>query len=623
MIGKLIEAKKVKGKARRYMKALATYISDASPERARRLDEEFGTDVHGQRHEDLTMGLDLADYVAGARAKPEKVAFTAALIGGEPVDWATGYDEAMRRLDLLRKGNVKGVRHVVFSVREPHGPTEEQAAEIFRILCREAGCDDAVVLLGAHEDTDNPHVHGAIVTVGENGEALGFGAVDDAPDAVPGRQAKLAVHRTIAWAEHLQGWSRESGGLFEVVDGVIHRRDDRDAPARDGGQLSQYAREKEAKGFWSLERIAREEVMPVLKAPDATWQSVHRRLAPLGLAVRQRNNGGVVVAGETSIKLSTVDRTLSWSRLTAGPLGEYEPPPEDLTLAPFAPWVCDEGKARRFVLLKEREAAANQQIDTVIAQLQQTRDDAVAALKGSLPKSLGSGKAARAARILNAEVLGTASAEIAAGFDARIAALRALRGGLARDLMSFDPAAIDFSAVAGAAVGVVAANMVAWVPGEPITPIDVPGYYAEQHDGRVDYRRIGDPARRPAFSDCGSIIWLNVDDEDAIRAMIRIGEARWGSVAAFGTPAEVARLRAVGAAMGVKVGDAGVRSGRTPRRPGRRPRAIDLATCRYKALPERAREAVDDQWLAAVDTDRRERSAGELAAARHATDLSR
>lgn len=581
MIIRLIDRKGGSKGALRYARNLATYMADADPRRLQ-------LDAAG-----LDYGLTLSAYMTRERGRNdvprERVLYRAALLGSDAAGWDDGLAEMERRLERRSSRVKKPARHVVLSYRAGEEPTERQCHEAVTMLAEELGCEAATILWAAHVDTDNVHVHALFVTVDpDTGAALPFGQGAD------GRAAhREAMQRAIARIEHAQRLQAEVGSRYEVVDGHVVRRPEQSeaAPSRKRTPLRQEILAfEERSGFASFTRVTQDVAGPILD--DAgSWQQLHRELAVHGIGIRPKDNGGELHAGDEHVKLSNVDRRHSWSQLVKPDrLGPYVKP-KGIDRAAYEPRILDEAKAAVWLKRRDAEQTIAAAIEQRVAALIAARDAALAEVKASIAAHrddlAGFDGDARLRRDIAAawpRIGADAIATLGAAFDARIAAVRALRHAVAG---TDDIDAIDLDGI-----GVLDAGMIMPWHGDPgVPPVTaIEGYEAERSGDIVRYWARDDRRRQdqPAMVDAGAIIWVNDTSDRTIGAALRLGQQRYGDVAVFGDQDYLARCRALADALGIEltvitVAEARRRAKRGSRQQARR-HALDKAQSDAEAL---------------------------------------
>lgn len=205
------------------------------------------------------------------------------------------------------------VNHYVLSWREGEVPSPEQIEQAVDLFLGELGLSEHQTIFGVHVDTDNRHLHIAVNRVH--------------PDTLkvikPNKGFDIEVaHQAIARIEHLQGWSREERGRYQVeVTGELTRDEASKAKPR---QPAQPKRDMEQRtGEKSAERIAIENAPAIVKS-SRSWQELHSRFAIAGMRYERTGSGATIFIGEVGVKASSADRGASLAQLQKR-FGPYEP----------------------------------------------------------------------------------------------------------------------------------------------------------------------------------------------------------------------------------------------------------------------------------------------------------
>ena len=250
---------------------------------------------------------DLCRYIRNARShvdtrltsnqEPEKVLCTGAL------NMAFDHEEAqiseMAGLAAKAKSG-DPVTHFVLSWPSHEQPTKEQLHEAAKIFVREIGMDGHQVVYGAHQNTENCHLHLAINRV--NSESLQVDKINKGFD-------RRAAARAICVIEHEQGWTPEKNAMYRMTENGPALVENREK------SLSQGAQDAEKKtGNLSLERRAKELAPEIALA--TSWQDLHLRLAAHGVTYEKRKGGAILKFGKSGfVKASTASRESSLKNL--------------------------------------------------------------------------------------------------------------------------------------------------------------------------------------------------------------------------------------------------------------------------------------------------------------------
>ena len=250
---------------------------------------------------------DLCRYIRNAKShmtdrpistqEPEKVLCTGSL------GMAFNHEEAqiaeMAGLAAKAKSG-DPVCHFVMSWPSHEQPTPAQIHEAARLFVHEIGMDGHQVVYGAHQNTENCHLHLAINRV--NPESLQIDKINKGFD-------KRAAAKAICVIEHSQGWTPEKNAMYRMTE---------NGPALVEGReksLSQGAQDAEKKtGNLSLERRAKDLAPEIALA--TSWQDLHLRLAAHGVTYEKRKGGAILKFGKSGfVKASTASREASLKSL--------------------------------------------------------------------------------------------------------------------------------------------------------------------------------------------------------------------------------------------------------------------------------------------------------------------
>ncbi|MEK6291020.1 MAG: TraI/MobA(P) family conjugative relaxase [Paraburkholderia tropica] len=216
------------------------------------------------------------------------------------------------------------VFHFVISWREGEQPTSEQAFEAGRMALDSLDMppDDHQHVFAIHRDTDNVHLHVVVNRVSqETGRAVHPGL------------SYLKLDQCMREVELRQGWAHDNGPF------VARQRDGQSTVERNRERLKSAARPSRAQEmevFAGIESLAgyiegapKQDLLAVLKSPDATWQDVHEALARHGLELRIKGQGLAIYARDRGelmpVKASSVHEQLGKGKLEKQ-LGPYVEP---------------------------------------------------------------------------------------------------------------------------------------------------------------------------------------------------------------------------------------------------------------------------------------------------------
>lgn len=526
MIIKLIATKPKPKGVERYARYLANYMADGDRRWLR--PDAIGRDYG------LTLTAYMSSPFADGEALQERVLYRGALIGGENRAWEQGTADIENRLKTRSRKAKKPVRHAVLSCRSGEVIDERDCAEAVLTLAKELGCEKAAILWAAHGDTDNFHLHIMFVNVDpDSGAAIPFGQESD------GRAGyKEAMQRAVARIEHAQGLQAEAGARYRLMGEELVRNPVPVQSESTGSKRAPLRQEvlawENQSGFASFTRYAQDIAGPILDE-TASWRQLHERLAPCGLSLRKSRNGGEIFAEGEHVKLSSIDRRHSWSKLE-GRLGTFEDAGA-IVAVPYRPRVLDSAKARRWLQRDRQLREINERIDGRISQLLAARDAAlqkaneqVSAYRADLSGLEGDPRLRRDIASAWPQLRAAATAVIGAAFSSRIEAVRGLRHAAAE---SADLDQVDIANIGSPDVGIQAL----WPSPHVIPDIAAPeGFDGERRGDVVCYWPQNDTSRegQPSFVDNGAIIWVNERSDQVVEAALRLAQARFGAVAVFG-----------------------------------------------------------------------------------------
>ena len=252
---------------------------------------------------------DLTDYVRGVTGHAKG---SVLYVGTQYLDSPETAAVEMEALAIENERCKSPAFHFILSWREMESPTKEQVDEAVKIALTELDLQDCQALWALQSDTDNLHVHVAVNRISPET----YRAIHPA-----GGWTKKALERAARKIETAQGWEIEQSGRYEVDEngGIRERR----AEEQKTPEVSQKARDIEAHtGQESFERIAKKETASILRTA-VSWDDLHRRLAEQGFTLERKGKGAVLCSGSSFIKLSTVSRECSLSKLEAR-LGDFK-----------------------------------------------------------------------------------------------------------------------------------------------------------------------------------------------------------------------------------------------------------------------------------------------------------
>lgn len=530
---------------------------------------------------------DLCDYIAGPDAgdEREKVQHRGA-VNLLNLDHAAQVQEMADLADAARR-SPQPVQHWIMSWRPGEQPTARQADHAVRTLLKDMGLEDHQAIYALHRDTDNCHLHVAVNRVHPETERV---------VTVNGRFDIEIAHRAIARIEHEQGWQRERGGRYQVLNQELVRMQkgiserEPSAPARDFENLT---------GQKSAQRTAIEEGGDLMRRARS-WRELHEQLAERGMRFEKKGSGALLWVGDTAVKASTAGRECSMSALQKR-LGDFSPhrdmpmvrPRSPEPVAPGAPGWAEyiSGRKAHYASKKqERERLGGRHRDEWGRMVGRHRQERQRVLggdwrgKGPLLNALRSTLAARQAQ--------------------EKAALRErqeLERGQARARLPRWPVFEEWlrerkspqiaekwrfrdRAPAG----------IAGDRDDPAEPRDIRAFTGEAQGWQVLYRRIGDRGDAPSFVDRGREIRIYQLDRDSVLAALQLSAQKWGTFHVFGSEAYKRTCAELAAEYGFKITNPELQQSIAAER-DRRQRDRDPARqAATPDLPEVRREPVRD-----------------------------
>ena len=245
----------------------------------------------------------LAEYVLDSEHAGEKVAsHRITNCVSDELGWAV---KECIALGMQNKRSTKDKSyHLVISFPEGERPTDDQMIDIEDHLVGAIGLQDHKRISAVHQNTDNWHLHVAIMTV--HPETLRN--VTPYYDEFRLQEAcvELEIKHGLTRTRHSQAPERP-----------LNKASEMEAHA---GRIS-FAR-------WVTETVAKPLTAAVTTAQ--TWQDIHQAAASFGLVIKPRGAGLIVTSTMANgkavrMKASAVDPALAYKVLTDR-LGPYEPP---------------------------------------------------------------------------------------------------------------------------------------------------------------------------------------------------------------------------------------------------------------------------------------------------------
>lgn len=227
------------------------------------------------------------------------------LVGSKPEFWeaqlVAAADQCPARADPLE--------HYVLSWPASERPTASQLEASAHKLMLELGLGKCPAVWAAHNDTDNMHLHVAVVRL----------------DLETGKVACLDwdindLHQALAIIEHEHGWKREKNALYRVENGLL--RDARTgACVRDLKTGERFPVERSKRFDLKKETIASQLILELRHIKD--WQQFHRMAGGYGLEYVRQGSGARVHSRTGSYRASAIRPALALAKLEAK-FGPYE-----------------------------------------------------------------------------------------------------------------------------------------------------------------------------------------------------------------------------------------------------------------------------------------------------------
>lgn len=238
----------------------------------------------------------LAQYIVDQKNDGEKVLYQGVTnCQSEDPLWALIEIQATQDNNTRTKGDKN--YHLVVSFPEGEKPTKEQLTDIEQELCKFIGLGDHQRISAAHTDTDNLHLHIAINKIH--------------PKSLRMIEPYYDHYRLSEACEILE----QKHGLLVDNHALPNQAADRKAipldEMRAGGQVPL--------ADWLRDRVSLDGVKD--------WQSLHKRLAQVGVEVKPKGAGFVFQDKNSglTVKASAVSRNLSGGKLV-DLFGEYNAP---------------------------------------------------------------------------------------------------------------------------------------------------------------------------------------------------------------------------------------------------------------------------------------------------------
>lgn len=188
-------------------------------------------------------------------------------------------------------------------------PTAGQLEASARTLMQELGFGKCPAVWAAHNDTDNLHLHVAVVRFDlQNNKAAELGWDID------------ALHQAIAIIEHEHGWKPEANALFRVDGSLLCEVRTRE-PVRDLETGQSFPRERRKSLYQHNSVIAAQLLYGLGNIRD--WDHFHREAAQFDIRYVRKGSGARIETPRGSCKASAVHPRLALAKLEAK-FGPYE-----------------------------------------------------------------------------------------------------------------------------------------------------------------------------------------------------------------------------------------------------------------------------------------------------------
>ena len=474
---------------------------------------------------------DLCDYIAGpdAGGGDERVEHRGAtnLLN---IDHAGQVQEISDLAEAARR-SPQPVQHWILSWRSGEQPTAAQADEAVRLFLTEMGLGNHQCIYALHRNTDNHHLHLAVNRVHPETERV---------VTVNGRFDIEVAHRAIARIERAQGWQREEGGRYRVLNSGEVQRTIKPAGPSDRAPATPARDFENMTGQKSAQRIAIEEGAPVLRQARH-WDEVHARLAERGMRFERKGSGAVLWVAAVAVKASTAGRDCSMSALEKR-LGDFTPPGDDVVVRPLSPAPVDPTARGWNAYSAERKAHGAEKKaaqDALRRQQRKDWDEMLARHREERRESLdrdwrGRRDALNAMRSMLAARQAQEKAELRERHDVERAVSR-----------ERFPASPPFETWLRDRGSPELADkwrfrdrtpaMIVGDRADPARPRDIRAFAAEVRGWEVLYRRLDAPTRAPSFSDRGREIRIHDLRRDSVLAALQLSAQKWGTFQVFGS----------------------------------------------------------------------------------------
>ena len=474
---------------------------------------------------------DLCDYIAGpdAGGGDEKVEHRGA-VNLWNIDHA-GQAQEMADLAEAARRSPQPVQHWILSWRSGEQPTAAQAEEAVRLFLTEMGLAEHQCIYALHRNTNNYHLHLAVNRVHPETERV---------VTVNGRFDIEVAHRAIARIEHAQGWQREAGGRYHVLDSGEVQRSPKQAEPIERAPTTAARDFENLTGQKSAQRVAIDAGAPVLREARH-WDELHKQLAARGMRFERKGSGAVLWVGDVAVKASTAGRDCSLSTLEKR-LGEFTPPRGELAIAPATAEPVDPAAKgwNAYVAGKEAHWSDKKREGGQLRAQQRRRwEELLGRQRAERRETLHQDWRGRR-DALNAfrSMLAARQAQEKAELKERHEAERTAHRERFPPWPPFESWLRDRGSPELAERWRFRDRVPAMVVGDrsdPARPRDIRAFTAEAQGWEVLYRRLDTPTRAPSFVDRGREIRIHDLGRDSVLAALQLSAQKWGSFQVFGS----------------------------------------------------------------------------------------
>lgn len=411
------------------------------------------------------------------------------------------------------------IEHIVISWQRDEQPTIEQIEEAVAIAVEVLGCAKNQVVWGAHQNTENIHVHLVINRV----------------DPVTGTMTQLGdgwdkdrLAQARAVIEARQGWRSEKDAKYVAnAAGVVRRRrDNAIVRTADGKQHHKKGQRAEEEALWREHPANAAKANAILRAKS--WAEVHAELGKLGAIIAVKGSGAVIITEEGEEKASRYHRKCSLPELLSR-FDDFVPVRHDEPT--FWRANMSELDTIKRELLEDRAA----KIKILDEHERERRNEAQGQVSREIEYLSKTQAIADQARATKAALKAHYQRELQRVEDARVSEDE-WGNGIRRKIPSVAFPSLLF-------------------PKQPLVfdeqEVPPPEYDTRKVGSSVEYTRRR--AASPAFIDHKTVIIVMSRSDDDVLAALKIGQKRWGTVSVFGDRAFVEQCLRVAEANGIPI----------------------------------------------------------------------